>query len=470
MSEVPPLDLPDIQGLVTTGYAHMPHSRFLFLAVADRTGAKAWLKNLVPEISTSGRRASKEKPQTAVNIAFTARGLAQFGMTPEDVSTFPREYQQGMDCGDRSRVLGDTGDSAPSQWEVGGPTTGELHVLLLLYAISEHGLQTLSDRLWESISTGSGLTEVFRQDSFKHSINEPFGFRDGISQPAIEGGHGVVTPGQSVLKAGEFILGYVNEYSVLPPMPSVDAKLPGSDLLPLSAVNGSRREFGRNGTFLVWRKLSQDVEAFWEFMDSQTRGTDGTSDKDKQIALASKMVGRWPSGAPLTLAPLHDDPQLGANAERNNDFKFIANCDAEGFACPVDSHIRRTNPRDTLPPDPKKSNVVSERHRLLRRGRPYIQTIPDGKKEEGILFMALNSDLQRQFEFVQQTWMNSPKFNGLFNNKDPLVSDNDGTGCMIIQDKPVRICIQGMPRFVQVKGGGYFFLPGIIALQFLTHE
>lgn len=461
------LDLPDIQGIVTTGYAHMPHSRYLFLTVTNPEQARLWLHHTIPQITTSARRVHGEaKPHFAANIGFTSLGLAAIGLTPDTMNTFPREFMQGIAHGERARVLGDTDDSAPDRWEFGGVNTDEVHLLLLLYAASAAGLETGSQQLWDRTSLNSGLTLAYGQDSFKKGEDEPFGFRDGMSQPLIEGVLGKVSPGQSVLKAGEFLLGYTNGYGVMPAMPTVDAYLPGADVLDVSPENLSRREFARNGTYLVLRKLAQDVEGFHKFLDEQTRNPDNSSNSAKQTWLAAKMVGRWPSGAPLTLCPTADDPQLGADGERNNSFKF-SETDAEGFACPIGSHIRRANPRDSLPPNPNKSALVSDRHRIIRRGRPFNETTAAGT-EQGLVFIALNADLQRQFEFIQQTWINSPKFGGLYDNKDPLSSDNDGSGVMVIQQKPVRLKIHGLPRFVQVRGGGYFFLPGIRALRFLA--
>jgi len=174
---------------------------------------------------------------------------------------------------------------------------------------------------------------------------------------------------------------------------------------------------------------------------------------------------------------MQDDPALGKDERRNDDFLYMPT-DAEGFGCPIGSHTRRSNPRDTQQPNPARSIVITNRHRVLRRARPYHEPgrspgtgNADGTAV-GLVFMCINADIQRQFEFVQQTWINNPKFNGLYDNKDPLIGDNDdtpaGSGSMTIQRSPVRQKVGGIPRFVAVKGGGYFFLPAISALQFLA--
>lgn len=462
------LEFSDIQGIVLSGHAHLPHACFLFLQVQNPARAKAWLRGVIPQISTAARRAKGEpKPKSATHLAFSATGLSSLGLEAAAMGTFPREFTQGMGHGERTRVLGDTNNSAPEKWEVGGPNTPDIHVLLAVYATSEAELKSAVAESWSGETEAAGLKEIFRQESFKRGVNEPFGFRDGISQPAIEGAAGEVLPGQSIIKAGEFLLGYVNEYGEEPPMPSVATAQDSRNLLPAASSQPGRKELGRNATYFIWRKLSQDVDGFWKFMGDQTKNADGSANKEKQIYLGSKMVGRWPSGAPLVLSPKQDDPALGADPRRNNKFDFMTT-DAAGTGCPIGSHMRRANPRDMLPPNPQKSQEVSNRHRLLRRGRPFEEMQNGQKIGQGILFMAINADIQRQFEFIQQTWLNSPKFGGLCDNKDPIVSDNDGTGVMVLQDQPVRQRIQGMSRFVETKGGGYFFMPGIKALQFLA--
>jgi Dyp-type peroxidase family len=459
------LDLPDIQGIVFSGHGHMPHSRFLCLQIDDRKPAQAWLTRLAPCIVTGERRErGVPKPKTSAHIAFSAPGLQTLGLDQDALSTFPREFTEGMANGERPRVLDDTGDSAPERWQFGGPGTPVIHVLLALYATSEAEMESLTQEAWYPTQPGSGVHVVYQQDSFRRTDNEPFGFRDGISQPAIEGGPVPVTPGQSVLKAGELLLGYTNEYNNPSPVPTVSPALDTANLLPADATIPNRKAFGLNGSFLVLRKLAQDVDGFWRFCEEQTRNPDGTPNPDLKVWLAAKFVGRWPSGAPLTLSPDKDDPVLGKDDSRNNNFLF-ARTDGSGFACPIGSHVRRSNPRDALEPNsPERALVISNRHRIMRRGRPYEDPL-----EKGLIFIAFNADIQRQFEFIQQTWINNPKFNGLYDNKDPLVADDDGQGVMVLQRGPVRKKIHGLPRFVQMRGGGYFFLPGLRTLRFLAN-
>jgi Dyp-type peroxidase family len=217
-----------------------------------------------------------------------------------------------------------------------------------------------------------------------------------------------------------------------------------------------RANLGRNGSYLVLRQLAQDVDGFRRFIDQA-----GQADPDAGARLAAKMVGRWPDGTPLTRSPEHpaDD----------NDFGY-ADGDAAGLGCPLGAHIRRANPRDALDPEagPEQSVRSVNRHRLLRRGRAYGD--PSGPGERGIHFMCLNANIARQFEFVQHTWLNNPKFAGLYDDTDPLVVTHQGdTGrTFTVQGRPLRQRVTGLPAFVTVRGGAYFFLPGIRALRFLA--
>jgi deferrochelatase/peroxidase EfeB len=195
----------------------------------------------------------------------------------------------------------------------------------------------------------------------------------------------------------------------------------------------------------------------------------------RRLRLASKMVGRWPGGAPLALAPDKDDVAL-ADA---NGFGYHEH-DRMGTHCPIGSHIRRANPRDSLDPDPgsQSSFAINRRHRILRRGREYgTQLTPEealaagaesGSDERGIHFICLNANIARQFEFVNHTWLNDPKFAGLYDDADPLVGPSEPYGgTFTIQTEAVRERVTTVPRFVSVKGGAYFFLPGITALRWL---
>ena len=213
------------------------------------------------------------------------------------------------------------------------------------------------------------------------------------------------------------------------------------------------------------RQLEQNVAKFWRFIDGAARAAGGDDGRGREW-LAAKFLGRWPSGAPLVKASLADDPQLAAD----NDFGFAA--DRDGLQCPVGAHIRRANPRDGFAHnDPQQSLRRSNRHRILRRGRPYGTRIADPLVDDGeargLVFICLNSDIERQFEFVQQTWLNNTTFCGLSNEVDPLVGSASNDGIMTVPQDPVRLRVKGIERFVTTRGGA-FFLPGLRALRYLA--
>ena len=320
-------------------------------------------------------------------------------------------------------------------------------MLLLVYASDGERLEATVNELTAELIAG-GLRVIRELDTAPLVPREHFGFRDGISQPRIEGLGDA--PGPDTIKPGEFVLGYRNEYGLLP--------------------DGPPAELGRNGSYLVLRQLSQDVHGFWSFCERASARRDGSADAAARLRLAAKLVGRWPSGAPLALAPDGDDPAL-ADA---NDFGYFEH-DRDGLRCPVGAHVRRAHPRDSLDPQPgsQRSIDVGKRHRLLRRGRQYgrflaqeellTAGVEDAWRDEprGLHFICLGTNLARQFEFVQHTWIENAHFAGLYDNPDPLLS----SGAFTVPAEPVRERYTDVPRFVSVRGGAYFFLPGISAVR-----
>jgi len=486
------LEWHDIQALVFAGYGKLRRARYVFLRVEEPARAKAWLRGLSEEVTTMKtlQRAKelRERKGHAVHVAFTARGLAALGLPREVLDSFLPEFVEGQTPEHRARALGDTGASAPENWCFGGREPGcegekELHLVLMLFTEGDERhaeqMEALHARHRERYSSGMGevfvqdacLRKMSQQDGAEDGFKEAFGFRDGITQPTIEGTP--AKPGQtSPIKAGEFILGYENGYGQLPFSPTVPSEKDPHGLLP--ALDGSpEKDLGCNGTYLVLRKLRQDVDAFERFLHEHSQDPeDPQGDAYRRELLAAKLMGRWRSGAPLSLCPERDDKALGRDTTRNNNFLFGG--DPHGLRCPIASHIRRSNPRDTLIPESQqKSLKVSDRRQIIRRGRPY----QDSNGEQGMVFIALNANIRRQFEFIQQSWMNNPKFGGLYDSRDPIVGNNhepavEGSRAedyaMSLPEEPVRRRITGVPRFVHVRGGAYFFLPGIQALRFLA--
>jgi Dyp-type peroxidase family len=446
----------DIQGIIISGYNHLKSWAYYFVEFKDRPQTQAWVRSVVDQITTADWEGPDGKPSTALNVAFTFPGLKFLGLPDASLYTFPQELREGMHEANRARRLGD----APDTWEYGNPDK-PIHALLILQAENDSDRQKLEDRHVDALKKHGAIVVASISGSNATVPGEHFGFNDGLSQPVIDGapGHAGTGTGDDVIKAGEFILGYSNEYDVLPSSPTVPQSCwPKSKLPPIDET--AELDLGHNGSYLVVRQLRQNVAAFRKYIADQAG-----ADPDDREWLAAKLVGRWRSGAPLVLTPNSDNKELLGR----KDFRYAAS-DPNGFACPLGAHIRRANPRDSLPPDAAESIQTSRRHRLMRRGVPYGSVLPDGAKDDGkrgLLFICINADIQRQFEFVQQTWINNPKFNGLSNDPDPLLSSGPDESTFTIQGWPVRRRLNGLQQFVTMVGGAYFFLPSIRAMSML---
>lgn len=478
-----PLDLHEIQGIIVYGYGKFAAACYLLLQVTQPDAAKAWLATLADDITTAAANPSYTEATTCQNLAFTARGLQAIGLDPQIGSQFSGEFCQGMEATQhRQRILGDHGDSAPEYWQWGGPKTPPVHLLLQLYARDEATLEQLYAHHVSEFEQ-HGVHLIKRLDTYRlPNRREHFGFRDDIADPAIAGTDRQDSPANTI-KAGEFILGYPNAYGQYTYRPLVPSSQDPEDLLPLDTTGSGQHDLGRNGSYLVFRQLHQDVKAFWETLETQTRTDEHTSNPDQRLYLAAKMVGRWPSGAPLVTSPDQDDP---AQATANQ-FAYHTE-DPHGYRCPFGAHIRRVNPRDSLDPNPGSQESLERvnRHRILRRGRAYgpplhpsmdpeaMLKAEGGEVERGLHFLCFNANISRQFEFIQHTWVNNTKFDDLYSDDDPLIGDRgrpplDGTsGTFTLQREPVRQRCTGLPRFVQVRGGAYFFTPSISAIRFLA--
>lgn len=497
-------DLADIQGLVARSYAVLPHACYVVLRFGDGAGARRWVGALRTDITPATRKsdALQDGERVARNVAFTHPGLRVLGLDKVALESFLREFQEGMDAPHRRRVLGDepppdNGGEDPWEW---GRSTESMHALLFLFACDAEGLEELyrkEKERWEA----HGVGEVRRLDTITlPGDKEHFGFHDGIAQPRVEGFPGADDPGRhdGMVPTGEVVLGYTNAYGCHPDTPSVPAERDPRGILPELPYDpdyypdrGPRRDLGLNGSYVVLRQLEQDVKGFWEYADGQTKGPKDAPDPEKRKLLAARMVGRWPNGAPLIRYPTTEPAGYDPRKQGGNDFLYVEDRDSDphGDRCPMGSHIRRCNPRDSMDPGPKESLLVSDRHRLLRRGRSYGRPLDPSFRPEkmlegadgegdvrGLHFICLNTDLARQFEFVQNTWVNSFKFEGLYSDPDPLVAAHqdpksaraEHLSDFTVQGCPVRDRHRALPRFVQMRGGGYFFLPGMRALEYLA--
>jgi Dyp-type peroxidase family len=434
------LEFDDIQYILLTR-APAITGRYEFLSFRSADAGRAWLAAILETVhSVQQARASIEKDNRWVSVAFTWNGLRTLGVEEASLVTFPEEFKQGMVA--RAEVLGDTGANHPDNW-IGGLDSPDLHAIVILFARDEEERVRCQAEHDKFIAQCDGVEVLSSLDleatpPFDYA-HDHFGYRDRMSQPVIEGSGEEPTPGSGApLKAGEFILGYPDEDG--PP-----ANLPQPEIL------------SRNGSYMAYRRLQEHVGAFRDFLKKH-----GQTPEEQEL-VAAKLMGRWRSGAPLVLAPDKDDPALGADPQRNNDFNYRQQ-DPLGYAVPLGSHIRRMNPRDTA------ANM--NRRRMIRRGGTYGPHLPEDAPEDGvergIAAFVLCASLIRQFEFAQNVWANDRNFHELGNERDPFIGNQDGTLEYKIPKRPIRKKITGLPAFTTVRGGAYFFLPGIKALRHLA--
>jgi Dyp-type peroxidase family len=526
MNSVAAYDLHDIQGNIVKAYSRdrMPRGRYVFFAVKQGRAGRTFLDGLMPMITSSAHAKriagdSSRAPRVATNVALTFDGLRALGVPQASLQSFPDEFAMGMRA--RRTLLGDDGASALEHWDPIWRSAHRVHILVLIHgetdAVIDERYRAILDLL-RPLNGGVELLSGHRGDGGasdlpyqqasslfidgRYSANEHFGYRDSISNPYFRGveghpsnvmGGGKVTgrdvdtqEGWAPLETGEFLLGYRDEASELP-----DAPLP-----PLLA---------QNGTYLVYRKLHQNVGSFDAYLEDV--GKDYPGGKE---ALAAKMCGRWRNGAPVTTfrtereasefaAEWEDARRSIATAATGGEReaakavfselnrKFVAydyRKDVDGSGCPFGAHTRRTQPRSSLEFGESKTfatpDALSLRRRLLRRGITYGESgsnrTDDGN--HGLIFMAFCASLQRQFEFVQQQWVNYGNDFKCGNDKDPIAGNQGrdaagaATGRMTIEasnDNPdAPFFCSRLPRFVETRGGDYFFVPGMTALGMIA--
>jgi Dyp-type peroxidase family len=434
------LELNDIQGNILSGYgAHA--TTYVFLTIHDAAEAKAWLGDL--QITT----ADEPRPEVAVNVAVTHAGLRVLGVPPRALATFPAAFTEGM--ANRESVLGDTGDNAPARWEAPFRADDPLHLMVMVAprdaAKVRQRVEDLQQGLWQA-----GLCEAAPPLVAQRLIgdHEHFGYQDGMSQPGVLGLHEEGGEGEDAwedghwrpLEPGEFILG----------MPDED----GLSSLPEPS------ELSRNGTYLVFRKLHQDVAQFRRLIKHTSQQVGMSSERVK-----AKLMGRWTDGTPLALSD-KPNPAIATDKKRNNRFTYVD--DVDGSRCPLGAHIRRANPRASL----GFGGVLERRHRIIRRGMPYGSPLPpdadDDGAPRGLAFVCYQADIARQFEFIQSQWLNDGNVFALGSDRDPLVGDpGGGSRRMRIEGRPPKF-VDALQETVIVRGGAYFLVPGVGGLRFLS--
>jgi deferrochelatase/peroxidase EfeB len=493
MSTALPVELDDIQGLVRFGYKHHTEASFLLLRVTNRDAARRWLA-AVPVCTAE---TVEPPPETALQIALTGDGMRALGVADAIVDAFAADFVSGMASdANRARRLGDVGANDPSRWQWGAGARVP-HVAVLLYALP--GKLAAFQSAIEA-QCASGFERMTCLTTSDLDGVEPFGFMDGISQPLVDwqrkraAKNAERTDYSNLSCLGEYLLGYPNEYGGFTDRPLLDPALAGPRL-PRAEDAPERADLGRNGSYLVMRQMRQDVHGFWRFVDRSSGGNPGLRER-----IAGAMVGRSRDGVPL-VGPADETIEGGGVPGDLNAFTYRS--DPHGVRCPLGAHIRRSNPRNAdLPPGRPgivswamrtlgldgealdRDLVASTRfHRLLRRGREYGVGVPLEQAlaepavstETGLHFICLGANIARQFEFVQNAWAMGVHFDGLPNESDPLLGTRlpaaDGTptdGFSIPREGGAAERLAGLPQFVTVLGGAYFFLPGIRALRFLA--
>jgi Dyp-type peroxidase family len=432
---------------VLRGYDN-DHGAYLFVEVDDAERGRRLLQELAPHVTPSTPWVVP--PPVTHNVALTHAGLGRLGMSEARLASFPIAFREGMAHPQRASHLGDKGPAAPARWEP-GLRDDSSHLVIMLSAWRSERLDARVDEVADRIDGDDGLHLAHRLRAERFDDRrEHFGFLDGVAQPRVDRVEPPGTPangtpmrwGWKSLPVGEFVLGHPDAEGVRAPVPA----------------DG----WAANGSYVVLRKLYQDVAAFRSLVRETGRDFPGGPE-----LLAAKIVGRWPDGTPLALAPHGPDPAIAGDPARINDFRF--GDDPGGLRCPVGAHIRRANPRDGA----GVGGALTTRHRLVRRGLPYGPRLtpgaPDDGVDRGLVFVCFAADIERQFEFLQRRWVNDGDVLGLRGEPDPLLGVPE-------EGRPFLFKVPGTPPYlleidrplVVTRGGAYLFQPGRRALAALA--
>ncbi len=435
------VDLHDIQATVLRYRPEPYFGAHLFLHINDPHGGREFLRRLAPHIGSAADWWNAADGWFAVAITYP--GLVALGVPEDSLRSFPQAFRVGMAA--RAEKLRDYGVNDPSNWD--WPFgSGQIHIQVSIVSDTEDKWRLTMETARRQYQGFPGVAVLLIQNfgAQPGSLNS-LGYKDSIGQPAIEGTGVEPLPGQGqAIKAGEFILGYPGEAGVPLSMPQPDV-------------------LGRNGTYVGLRKYHSRVGAFNRFLRENSQ-----TDEEREL-LAAKLVGRWRSGAPLTLAPTKDDAALGEDPQRNNDFTYTN--DPRGRQVPLGCHMRRMNPRDTKMPVLTDVNI----HRIIRRsttyGAPYDPNATsehDDESARGIYFLFISAKAMNTLEFLQQEWINDGTFMNLGNERDPTVGLQEDGATFTIPKEPVRRRIHGIETFNVLRGGEYLFMPSLSALNWLA--
>jgi Dyp-type peroxidase family len=434
------VELDDIQAMVLRSRPEPYYGTHIMLHLAEPGAGREFLRRISAHVGSAAKWWQSD--EAWISVAITYSGLVALGVQNESLQSFPEAFRTGMAA--RADALLDRGANDPSRWDApfGG---GQIDLGVSVFSDSEATWRRTLDAARQHYEGLPGLTVLLTQDfGAQPGDRNPLGYKDSIGQPAIEGSGVEPLPGQGPpIKAGEFILGYPGEAGVPLPAPEPDV-------------------LGRNGTFVALRKYQSLVGTFNRFLHANSH-----SEQECEL-LAAKLIGRWRSGAPLTLAPTHDDPALGADPSRNDDFTYAG--DTHGRAVPFGAHMRRMNPRDSKLALLTDVNV----HRIIRRsttyGAPYDPNATsehDDEVEHGLYFIFISAKAMETMEFLQREWINNGNFLSLGDERDPNVGLQEEGATFTIPQKPVRRRIHGIETFNVLRGGEYFFMPSLSALRWL---
>jgi Dyp-type peroxidase family len=432
----PTLELHDIQAALLRARPEPYFGTHAILEITDAAAGKELLRRLAPRVTSADRW---DEPQPSwLALALSYQGLVALGLPETSLASFPANFRAGMAA--RADRLRDVGPNAPKRWErpFGTP---QVHVAVSIYAESEGDWRREVAAYERQLRDVPGVRLLSHQDFGATGWNV-FGYRDGFTQPVIEGSGAEPLPGDGrPIKAGEFVLGYPSETGQALPMPTPEV-------------------LGRNGTYVVFRKYHSHVAAFNRYLRDNAR-----TEQEREL-LAAKLVGRWRSGAPLALSPAHDEPALGEDPKRINDFDYAD--DPRGLRTPLGSHTRRMNPRAT------KLQVLSDVNirRVIRRSTSYGEPVPpsvisDDRQPRGLDYIALGARAIDNVEFLQSEWVNSGNFLGLGKEKDPMIGLQDQPAHFTVPGSPPRR-VHGIQSFNTLLGGEYFFLPSLSAISWLA--
>ena len=456
----------DIQGNVLAGF-RKDRQLLLFASFAGNgANGRAWLSAILPRIATTNqvatfndafsaaRAASGGDPDTLaavwVNVSLTASGIAALAASDPFAAQSADAFIAG--AGASAPRLGDVNASDPAGW-LFGRADQAIDAVITIQADRESDFRVELDRQHAALSAHS-LTLVFEQPGATlpglHAGHEHFGFKDGISQPGVSGfdepdpanpTEVKGSPGTDLINPGEFVLGLPDQDKIVQPVPA----------------------WMHNGSFHVIRRLAQDVPGWWaqvELRASQVAPPSLTSD-----ALAAKLVGRWRSGTPLALAP-DNDLRSGRLSDDDNDFDY--GNDPNGLKTPRFAHIRKAYPRDQANP----GEAEAERHRIMRRGipfgLPFDPSLGRGygtDAERGLVFAAFMASIEKQFEFIQQQWVNNADFAAAADGVDPVIGAG---GAVALKRDGVADQALDFMRFVTTEGALYAFAPSLATLALLA--